>query len=267
MMKCPYCISDISDEASICAHCAHDIGPFKPLISRIVALEEKLSRFDEQEKRWTETESATVPTPVPTSTNTYQNQVLEAIPTEPLGVKQWFFTLLVPLALLLLGHLLITQLWDAREWVLYAVSIAIPLIPGYLLTRRYACGLAPAIFTGFTLAVTAVLGMSAITSLLDASPLLPHNTHEWKELANFWLSIGMSYTAGAILGQVLHSRAKARASMLKLLENPALAKSLGVQTESVQLAMERLDSIAKTALALSASAASVYSGLGRFIGN
>lgn len=266
-MKCPYCVSDISDEASVCPYCTRDVYPFKPFIARIAALEETIADLSKREQ-FAPQASAT-PSALQLALAEYpdSDNALPAPPEETLTAKKWLTTLLAPAALLLLGHVLITQLWDSREWVLYAVSIAIPLVPGYLLTRHYRCGLPVAAFTGVFLAAATVLGMSATTSLLDHSPLLPHTPGEWKEIVNFWLSIGLAYTAGAILGQVLHSRANAKIRMLQLLANPALAKSLNVQVETVKLSMERLDSIAKAALALSASAASIYSGLGRFIGS
>lgn len=263
MMKCPYCASGISDEASVCPHCTRDVYPFKPFLERITALEEKIRLLSEIEKGLDATVQSTSPALLGGSLMLIEENDSRLV--SPLSPQKWFSMLLAPLALLLLAHLLITQLWDTSEWVIYAASIAIPLVPGYLLTRHYSCSLSTACVAGFTLAAVAVIGMSANTTLLDGAPFLPHGAREWKELVNFLLSIAFAYLSGAILGQVLHSRANARIEMLKRLANPASAKNINV--ELIQNSMERLDRIAKTALALSGLAASLYSGLGRFIGS
>lgn len=50
-MQCPYCAEKIKNEALVCAHCGHDIGVIKPLMLRVVALEERLKELSRSPKR------------------------------------------------------------------------------------------------------------------------------------------------------------------------------------------------------------------------
>lgn len=262
-MKCPYCASEVSEEANVCPHCTRDVYPFKPFIERIIVLEEKINLLCEAKGDQGKTDlDISLGTLANSPISVDESDTRQAWPHPPL---KWFSLLVAPLALLLLTHLLITQLWDTSEWVIYLASIAIPLVPGYLLTRRYRCSLYIACAMGTTLATLAVTGMLANTSILDAVPFFPRDAREWKELANFLLSIAFSYLSGAILGQVLHNRTHTQIERLKLLANPAFAKNINV--EVIQNSMDRLDSLAKSALAVLVSFASLYSGLGRFFGS
>ena len=47
-MHCPYCVSDINDEAVVCPVCRRDLYLFKPLLARIEALEKQVAAQDGQ---------------------------------------------------------------------------------------------------------------------------------------------------------------------------------------------------------------------------
>ena len=41
-MNCPYCLSEVSEEAYVCKVCTKDIYLFKPMMAKIAELESKL---------------------------------------------------------------------------------------------------------------------------------------------------------------------------------------------------------------------------------
>ena len=256
-MKCPYCISEIDDAALACPHCTRDLTLLRPLLQKIETLETSLqARIDELAQRIIAPRVDAAPVfsaPQPSA---------EA----PAGVlREWFLALLTPLLFLLIAHLLITQIWDARDWVLYATSIAIPFLPGLRLMRLRQRPLIAAALGGLLMASVAVFAMSAFTGIIDKSDWLPTDTRSWRELANYALSIALSFVAGGIVGQLLRERADrleaARARAIELLSSKTFSP------DNLQQTMERINSIGKALLALATTGASVYSGLGRFIAN
>ena len=251
-MKCPYCISEIDDAALACPHCTRDLTLLRPLLQKIETLESSLqARIDALEQRLPEAragERHAAPAETPPSTR-----------------REWLLALLTPLLFLLIAHLLITQVWDARDWVLYATSIAIPFLPGLRLMRLRRRPLTAATLGGLLMACVAVFAMSALTGIIDKSDWLPNDARSWRELANYALSIALSFVAGGIVGQLLRERADrleaARIHAIELLSSKALSP------DNLQQTVERINSIGKALLALATTGASVYSGLGRFVAN
>lgn len=251
-MKCPYCISEIDDAALACPHCTRDLTLLRPLLQKIETLELSLqARIDALAQRLPEARAGE----------------RHAAPAEapPSARREWLVALLAPLLFLLIAHLLITQVWDARDWVLYASSIAIPFLPGLRLMRLRQRPLIAATLGGLLMASVAVFAMSALTGIIDKSDWLPNDARSWRELANYALSIALSFVAGGIVGQLLRERADrlqaARARAAELLASKALSP------DNLQQTVERINSIGKALLALATTGASVYSGLGRFIAN
>ena len=48
-MNCPYCLSEISEDAVVCKICTKDVYLFKPMMAKVADLEKQLSEIPNQE--------------------------------------------------------------------------------------------------------------------------------------------------------------------------------------------------------------------------
>ena len=58
-MNCPYCLSEVAEEAVVCKTCTRDLYLFKPMMAKVAELEKQLSEIPNQEayeKRFVELE-------------------------------------------------------------------------------------------------------------------------------------------------------------------------------------------------------------------
>jgi len=67
--------------------------------------------------------------------------------------------------------------------------------------------------------------MSAITSLVDSTPLLPQNLFEWREVIQYASSIGFSFITGMLLGAL--SLSKRQRTVLLMGESSVIKGLLG----------------------------------------
>lgn len=241
-MKCPYCISEIHLDATVCAVCRRDLYLFKPLLARIEELEAKLAAL-----------------PVGQSeSSTAENQIVavDTLPsTSPIKEKPailaLFLWLTAPFLLLILGHWTMIFLYDVKVVYLRVFALLLPLPFGYLfasaLRRNFAWGLIPA----FLMAGLAVLGMSGITASIDHVPVLPQNIVEIREFIEFALSIGLSFTTGLWL----HHWAKRHQERKAAVNGQKLAEKLS-----------HLNDLGSGVVAFATTAFSIYTGLKGLIG-
>jgi hypothetical protein len=173
--------------------------------------------------------------------------------------------LLVPLILLLLAHALITIVYDTNMIYLRLISMAIPLPFGYFLFKGHQHKLFPWFIGVIFLAISSVIGMSWITSLVDGSSVWPRSTFEWREVLEYAASISFSFLTGMLLGGVAFAKKQRllrSASINPILK--AVATGLGegkLSPGNLYILMKNIQEYGATVVALGTTALSIYTGL------
>lgn len=257
-MKCPYCTSEISEEALACPHCTRDLYLFKPLLAKIAALEASVGSLEERLRASSPPPAETIeaaPEPEP-----------DAAELRLQGVLFW----LAPLLLLLIAHGLITVLYDLNTLVLRIVSLLIPLPFGVLLMRNGPRRFGPWIFAAFAMAACGVLGMSALTAHVDHTAILPQDRREWKEFTEYAISIGFSFITGMVFGRMLWRRRQMERQAMQMdalaLKLAKMASTGKESAEKIQHTVRKIIELRASATAAATSAASAYIGLKEFFG-
>jgi hypothetical protein len=261
-MNCPYCLSEVLEEANVCKTCSRDLYLFKPMMAKIASLEGQLAAAPSQdvsELRIAELEYLL----------DEQNQKL-ANRSSFAWIKDIAIYLIVPLLLLLLAHWLIAIVYDTKMIYLRIISMVLPLPFAYFLFKGYAHKIFPWFVGVVFLAIASVIGMSWITSLVDHSPVLPQNLFEWKEVLEYSASIAFSFLTGMLLGGVAYA-SKHRRRQAGIMN--ALIKTASSRTADGSASIQRLFGLMKiveehggTVVALGTTAASIYTGLQGIIG-
>lgn len=255
-MKCPYCLSEVDDNASVCKVCTKDLYLLAPLVKKIESLETQLRDVSDRqvlEERITELE------------------VLIAHSVEKSSSERGHFALVldiliffvVPLLLLIGAHAVITVVYDAKLLYLRVVSILLPFAFAYVLFSSHKRSLVPWFLAALSLAVLSVLGMSWVTSLVDHTPVMPQSTIEWKDLIEYSTSISFSFLTGMLVGGIVyfkrHRRKAASNPFIKLLIKSLTDGKLSPQT--IHEIMEKLNNYGSTVVAAGTTALSIYTGL------
>lgn len=262
-MNCPYCLSEVAGDAYVCKTCSRDIYLFKPMMTKVAELEKKLAeKYSSEiyELRIAELEQALED----------QNEKLEK--KSLLGsIGDFILYLMVPLALLLLAHWLITVVYDTKMIYLRIISMLVPLPFAYFLFKGHARKLLPWFIGVVFLAIASVIGMSWITSLVDHAPVWPQNLFEWKEVLEYSASIAFSFLTGMLLGGVSYASRQRlrRAGLVKsIMQLASLQAGNGVASlQNVHGLMKSLQEYGGTVVALGTTAVSIYTGLKGIIGS
>ena len=263
-MKCPYCLSDVADEALACPHCTKDLYLFKPMMQRVADLEAQLGTLPERQalvQRVSQLEDML------TQQAMSGGRRDEASASN--NVRNLLVFLVFPLVLLLLGHGLITIVYDTKLLYLRLISIVIPAAFGYALMSSGPHKLLPWFLVSAVLALSSVIGMSYMTHLVDGTPVMPQNAFEWREFLEYGISITASFLTGMILGRAAFIKHHRLISTAIGGAYSALVASTGRDKLDAQGAfklMKALNDHISTIMALGSTALSVYTGLKGIIG-
>ena len=262
-MNCPYCLSEVAEEASVCKVCTRDLYLFKPMMAKVAELEKRLEEIPNQdayEHRIAELQLL------------LEEQVQKQV--EPRGFASSILDVVIyigiPLALLLAAHGLISIVYDTKPIYLRLFSIILPLPFGYFLFKSAPRRLFPWFMGVVFLAIASVIGMSWMTTLVDGSPIWPQNAFEWREVLEYSASIAFSFLTGMLLGGVAY--ASKQRHLRKAAINPFLktvVAGLGegrISPTSLHGLMKNLQEYGGTIVALGTTAVSIYTGLKGIIG-
>lgn len=263
MMNCPYCLSEVAEEASVCKICTRDLYLFKPMMAKVAELEKRLEEIPNQdayEHRIAELQLL------------LDEQVQQQVEPRGLAISMLDIVIYIgiPLALLLAAHGLISIVYDTKPLYLRLISMILPLPFGYFLFKSTTRKLFPWFMGVVFLAIASVIGMSWMTSLVDGSPIWPQNTFEWREVLEYSASIAFSFLTGMLLGGVAY--ASKQRHLRKAAINPflkAVVAGLGegrISPTSLHGLMKKLQEYGGTIVALGTTAVSIYTGLKGIVG-
>ena len=262
-MNCPYCLTEVTEEAHVCKTCSRDLYLFKPMMAKIASLEEQLAAVPSQEAY--ELRIAELEYFLDEQDRKLANRSAFT------WIKDIATYLIVPLLLLLLAHWLIAVVYDTKMIYLRIISMIVPLPFAYFLFKSHAHKLFPWFVGVVFLAIASVIGMSWITSLVDHSPVWPQNLFEWKEVLEYSASIAFSFLTGMLLGGVAYANKKRsrQAGLMKAFIKAASTHSVdgNVSIHGIMGLMKTLQEHGGTVVALGTTAVSIYTGLKGIIGS
>ena len=277
-MRCPYCVSEIADEALACPRCARDLYLFKPLLAKIELLEKTVAEQAQVTAANAEARIAALEQELAAIKAQRGNAVEAELEAElrpaspPAGTAPGYGaavvrSLLPTLLLLVLAHWLMLFVYDVKPLYLRVATILIPVPFGYVLASEFQNEFRKSVVAALALAFAGVLAMLNVTAFIDKVPVLPQDVRDWRETLEYVLSIMLAFVTGLLLGEY-HARRK----LAELKTNRVLllmARAFVPNEEGklgIEKAMKKLTKLQEAVTPAATGAASVYAGIKAFMG-
>jgi hypothetical protein len=180
-MECPFCAETVRDEAIVCKHCSRDLRVVRPVIREIQEVVSELDRL--------RSELGNV--------NAKLGRLRHPVRR---GLEYVLTYFLIPAALLIAAHVVVTIVLNVTPLYLRLASVIIPLPFGLAIYAREKVGIRGAVLLGVVMATFAILCMLTVTGLNDNVPIVPGPWIEWREAIEYAVSIALAFVTGNIIG-------------------------------------------------------------------
>jgi len=277
-VRCPYCVSEIADEALACPRCARDLYLFKPLLAKIEQLEKTVA---EQAKLPADAEQRIVA--LEAELAALKAERANAVPVEvviqeeeekppvgpvsgyPIAIVQ---ALLPAFLLLVAAHGVLLFVYDVKPLYLRIATLLIPMPFGFLLALHHPGNFWKSVGAGFVAAVLAVWTMLVVTSTIDKVPVLPQDARDFRETMEYVLGIGLAFATGIMIGEYLPAFREKGSKPHRVMLLVARAVTPDEEGKlGIEKAAKKIDKVMKAAAPAATGAASIYAGLKAFLGN
>jgi hypothetical protein len=265
-MRCPYCASEVPQEATVCARCSRDLYLVQRLQERIESLERELA---EQAKKIVTGDEKPLAAPPDPATTTAAPPAAAAAGSNSRSYWESLLLALVPaLVLLLAAHAVLLFAYDMKPLYLRIASIMIPIPFGFAMLVWHPRRMGISSVAGFIMALAAVFLMLVTTSRIDHVPVLPQDAREVREVLEYVASIGLAFLTGLLLGELRYHR-------LSITPRPGrttvfLAQLFTSDKEGelgiIKMA-SRIQKLVSTMTPVVTGAASVYAGVKALLGD
>lgn len=275
-MRCPYCTTEIADDALVCPQCTRELYLFKPLLEKIARLEQAAAEDVKIATAGAAARIAALEAELAELSTRRPESAADTAP--PAGAGSLVATpgswgsmlgMLVPaLVLLVLAHWVLLFVFDVKPIYLRVATLLLPMPFGFALASRLRGQFWRWVGAGFVAALASVFAMLVVTAMIDNVPMLPQDAREWRETVEYVLGIGLAFAAGIMVGEFLPAFREKGSPPHRVMLLVARAVTPDEEgTLGIEKAAKKLDKWAKAATPVATGLASIYAGLKAFLGD